>query len=47
MREEAVKAYLLKAGEDWELVVRLIEQGKLQKAEHQGSRFYLRCLPNR
>jgi wyosine [tRNA(Phe)-imidazoG37] synthetase (radical SAM superfamily) len=47
MREEAVKAYLLKAGEDWELVVRLIEEGKLQKTEHQGSHFYLRCLPNR
>ncbi|MEA1888599.1 MAG: radical SAM protein [Pseudomonadota bacterium] len=47
MREEAVKAYLLKAGEDWELVLRLIEEGKLQKTEHQGSRFYLRCLPNR
>jgi wyosine [tRNA(Phe)-imidazoG37] synthetase (radical SAM superfamily) len=47
MREEAVKAYLVKAGEDWELVLRLIEEGKLQKAEHQGSDFYLRCLPNR
>ena len=47
MREEAVKAYLLKAGEDWELVLRLIEEGKLQKTEHQGSHFYLRRLPNR
>ncbi|MEA1889070.1 MAG: radical SAM protein [Pseudomonadota bacterium] len=47
MREEAVKAYLLKAGEDWELVISLIKEGKLQKTEHQGSHFYLRCLPNR
>jgi len=47
MREEAVKAYLLKAGVDWELVLRLIEEGKLQKSEYQGSQFYLRCLPNR
>jgi len=47
MREEAVKTYLLKAGEDWQLVLRLIEEGKLQKTEYQGSHFYLRCLPNR
>jgi len=47
MREDAVKTYLLKAGEDWELVLRLIEEGKLHKTEHQGSHFYLRCLPNR
>lgn len=47
MRKEAVQAYLLKAGEDWQLVMRLIAEGKLQKAEFQGSHFYLRCLPNR
>jgi wyosine [tRNA(Phe)-imidazoG37] synthetase (radical SAM superfamily) len=47
MREEAVKAYLLKAGEDWQLVQRLIAEEKLQKTEFQGSHFYLRCLPNR
>jgi len=47
MRKEAVKAYLAKTEEDWKLVLRLIEEGKLQKSEYQGSHFYFRCLPNR
>ncbi len=47
MREEAVKDYLLRAGEDWQLVQRLITEQKLQKTEFGGNHFYLRCLPNR
>jgi wyosine [tRNA(Phe)-imidazoG37] synthetase (radical SAM superfamily) len=47
MREEAVKDYLLRAGEDWQLVLRLIAEQKLQKTEFGGNQFYLRCLPDR
>jgi wyosine [tRNA(Phe)-imidazoG37] synthetase (radical SAM superfamily) len=44
MREEAVKALLVKAGTDWDVVRRLIGQGKLKEIEYQGKRFYVRKL---
>lgn len=42
MRETAVKKFLQQSQESWELVQRLIDQGKLIKTEYMGNNFYLR-----
>ena len=42
MREAAVKKFLQQSQESWELVQRLIDQGKLIKNEYMGNNFYLR-----
>ncbi len=42
MREEAVTEFLARAGADWEVVRRLVAQGRLAEAEYEGQRFYLR-----
>jgi wyosine [tRNA(Phe)-imidazoG37] synthetase (radical SAM superfamily) len=42
MREAAVKKFLQQSQESWELVQRLIDQGKLIKTEYMGNNFYLR-----
>ncbi len=45
MREEAVRAYLKKAGADWNLIADLIRRGSLTEVEYQGKNFYMRKLP--
>jgi wyosine [tRNA(Phe)-imidazoG37] synthetase (radical SAM superfamily) len=47
MREEAVRAYLKKAGADWNLIADLITRGSLTEVEYQGKNFYLRKLPRK
>ncbi|MCK9565270.1 MAG: radical SAM protein [Methanothrix sp.] len=42
MREAAVEKFLQQSRESWELVQRLIDQGKLIKTEYMGNNFYLR-----
>jgi wyosine [tRNA(Phe)-imidazoG37] synthetase (radical SAM superfamily) len=42
MREAAVKKLLQQSQVSWELVQRLIDQGKLIKTEYMGNNFYLR-----
>ena len=42
MREAAALKFLQQAGESGELLLRLIDQGKLAKIEYQGNNFYLR-----
>jgi wyosine [tRNA(Phe)-imidazoG37] synthetase (radical SAM superfamily) len=42
MREDAVKAFLVRAKQDWQTVRDLIESGRLVKMEYKGNRFYLR-----
>jgi wyosine [tRNA(Phe)-imidazoG37] synthetase (radical SAM superfamily) len=44
MREDAVGAFLKKAGADWIVVERLVKQNKLVKAEYHEKTFYLRRL---
>lgn len=44
MREEGVRELLSKAGAGWELVERLIREGKLVEVEYLGHRFYMRKL---
>ncbi len=45
MRERAVGAFLTKAGDDWDVVERLVVAGKLTKVAYDTHRFYIRTLP--
>ena len=47
MREEAVRAYLKKAGADWGVITDLIKRGALVELEYQGKSFYMRKLPGK
>lgn len=42
MREEAVKAFLVRAKQDWQMVRNLIKSGRLVEIEYKGNRFYLK-----
>jgi wyosine [tRNA(Phe)-imidazoG37] synthetase (radical SAM superfamily) len=44
MREDAVKAFLVRAGAKRKVIRRLVAQGQLVEVEYGGSRFYLRGL---
>ncbi len=46
MRKEAVTEFLARAGADWAVVHRLLNQGRLVEIEHQGRTFYMRKLPS-
>ena len=45
MREDAVTELLKKADTGWEIVERLIADGRIIEAEYQGKKFYMRRLP--
>lgn len=45
MREEAVAAFLEKAGTGWETVQHLIRKPDLVEPQYQGKKFYMRRLP--
>jgi len=47
MREDAVKELLNKAGEGWEVVEKLIDEGKLIELKYREHKFYMRKLPGR
>jgi wyosine [tRNA(Phe)-imidazoG37] synthetase (radical SAM superfamily) len=47
MREDAVDAFLARAGSGWPTVHELIAQRQLVEAEYQGRRFYMRRLGSR
>jgi len=47
MREEAVIAFLKKAGGKWVVIDRLVEDGSLMEVKYQGKKFYMRKLPQR
>jgi wyosine [tRNA(Phe)-imidazoG37] synthetase (radical SAM superfamily) len=44
MREEAVKAFLARAGVEWDLMQHLLAEGKVKQVEFAGKRFYVRSL---
>ena len=44
LREEAVKAVLEKTGNDWSVVMTLINEGWLRETEYEGKRFYVRAI---
>jgi wyosine [tRNA(Phe)-imidazoG37] synthetase (radical SAM superfamily) len=47
MREEAVTEFLRRAGADWGVIEKLIEEGNLIELEYQGRKFYMRKLPRK
>ncbi len=44
MREDAVSAFLVRAGAEWAVVHRLVAQDHLAEVEYEGHKFYLRKL---
>jgi wyosine [tRNA(Phe)-imidazoG37] synthetase (radical SAM superfamily) len=44
MREAAIMEFLKKASADWEVVERLLKEGKLVTLEYEGNRYYVRKL---
>ena len=44
LRESAVQTLVSRAGADWEVVERLVADGRLVRTEHAGHRFYIRRL---
>jgi hypothetical protein len=44
MREDAVRAFLARAGAAWPVVRSLIDQDQLVETEYDGHRFYVRKL---
>jgi wyosine [tRNA(Phe)-imidazoG37] synthetase (radical SAM superfamily) len=44
MREAAIMEFLKKAHVDWEVVERLLKEGKLVALEYEGNRYYVRKL---
>jgi wyosine [tRNA(Phe)-imidazoG37] synthetase (radical SAM superfamily) len=42
MREEGIKELLKKADTDWEVVEKIIKDGKLIEVEYQGKKYYMR-----
>ena len=47
MREEAVKELLLKTGDNWHSVQKLIKQGSIIESKYDGRNFYVRRFPRR
>ena len=47
MREEAVDELLARTGEDWAVVRRMVDDGRLVRIDHEGHTFYVRALPGR
>ncbi len=45
MREEGIREFLKKSGEDWEFIQKLIRKGLLVEVKFEGKRFYMRKLP--
>ena len=47
MREEGVSGLLSKAGSDWSVVRKLLDEQRLIELEYGGNKFYMRRLPSR
>ncbi|WP_297417532.1 radical SAM protein [Thermococcus sp.] len=47
MREDAVEEFLRKAKADWNVVEKLVHEGKLIELEYNGRKFYMRRLKSR
>jgi len=47
MREEGVRELLKKADAGWDVVERLLDEGKLIEIEYGGHKYYMRKLPSR
>lgn len=47
MRREAVKKLLRKAGADWNVIEKLLQEHKLLELNYEGNTYYVRTLPGR
>jgi len=47
MREDGVNEFLSKANSSWDVIEKLIGEGKLLEIEYRGEKFYMRRLPGR
>ncbi len=47
MRGDAVEEFLRKAKADWNVVEKLVHEGKLIELEYNGKKFYMRRLKSR
>lgn len=47
MREEGVREFLKKANAEWDIIEKLVEEGKIIELEYGGKRFYMRRLKSR
>jgi wyosine [tRNA(Phe)-imidazoG37] synthetase (radical SAM superfamily) len=47
MREQAVRDLLRRAGSGWEVIERLLDEGRLVRQDFEGDTFYMRKLPSR
>jgi len=47
MRKEAVTEFLKKANADWQVIEKLLKEGKLIELEYEGNSYYMRKLPTR
>ena len=47
MREDAVKKLLRKDGKDWNIVDRMLKEGKIIEIEYEGNKFYMRKIKSR
>jgi wyosine [tRNA(Phe)-imidazoG37] synthetase (radical SAM superfamily) len=45
MRKEAVGKFLRKAKVDWQIIHKLLQEGKLREVEYEGNIYYTRKLP--
>ena len=46
MREDGVKKLLAKAKSDWDVIEKLMHEGKLTEVEYKNKKFYIRKLPS-
>ena len=44
MRSDAVNLLLERNGQEWDVITRLIENGKLREIQYEGHRFYIRAM---
>jgi len=47
MRKEAVEKFLKKANADWQIIHKLLQEGKLREVEYEGNTYYMRKLLSR
>ncbi|MDH5788245.1 MAG: radical SAM protein, partial [Candidatus Bathyarchaeota archaeon] len=47
MRKEAVEKFLKKANTDWQIMHKLLQEGKLLELEYEGNTYYMRKTTSR
>jgi len=47
MRKEGIKRFLRKANADWQIIKKLLCEGKIIELEYKGKKYYMRKLPSK